>query len=211
MKNSKNKITPFYAFAKCIALPIFKLLYFLKSKNSVILSGRYIICANHSSLKDPLFLALTLKKRQIFFMAKAELFQNKLLAKVITALGAFPVNRGKNDINSIHTAESLLNDEKIVGIFIEGTRSKTGKLLKPKAGAAMIAYKTNTPILPVGISQKNGKIPSLFHQVAINFGNPMTPQELGLINGTSLEYRNASRKVMDEIRRLVMENTNKEA
>ena len=212
MDNSTQKPSKFYSVLRILAIPIFKALYFFNcnGKSNVPEYGKCIICANHTSLKDPLFLALSIK-RQIFFMGKSELFKNKLFSKIILKLGAFPVSRGKHDVKSILNTEALLQSQKAVGIFIEGTRSKNGKLLKPKSGAAMIAYKTNTPIIPIGISQKNGKIPSIFHKVTINVGSPLTPQELGMLNGTSLEYRNASRKIMDEIKKLIEKNTGKEA
>lgn len=204
---SKQKISPLYATLKVLFTPVFKALYFtsFKNKNNLPSSGRYIICANHTALKDPLLIALCLK-RQVFFMAKAELFKNKLFSKLIYSLGAFPVNRGKQDMSSIAHAEQLLREGKVVGIFPEGTRSKTGELLRPKVGAAMIAYKTNTPIIPLAISSKNGKAPSLFNKVTVSVGAPMTPEDLGLLSGSNLEYRNASRKIMDEIGRLKAEN-----
>lgn len=212
MDNSSQKSSMFYSFLRILIMPIFKMLYFFdcKGKKNFPKTGNYIICANHTSLKDPIFLALSFK-RQIFFMAKSELFENKIFSNILLKLGAFPVKRGKHDVNSILNTEALLQSKKAVGIFIEGTRSKNGKLLKPKSGAAMISYKTNTPIIPVAISQKNGKIPSLFHKVTINVGSPLSPQELGILNGTSLEYRNASRKIMEEIKKLIEENTGKEA
>ncbi len=188
-----------YRFALAFVPPLYKLLfpYRILHRSPVPEGTRAIICSNHITMKDPLMLAFT-QNRQIYFMAKAELFHNKLLAALIRALGAFPVNRGKGDNTAINTAVELLNEDKLLGIFIEGTRSKDGNLLKPKPGTIMFAAQTNSPIIPVAIATKNGKV-RLFQKAIINCGDPIMPEELNIQEGTSLEYRNASRFVMNRI------------
>lgn len=190
-----------YNIGKFLVPPIFKFLFFyrINHKNSLPPEGGYIICCNHISLKDPVFLALG-QKRQIFFMAKEELFHNKFLSYIIRSLGAFPVHRGSGDTQAINNAEFLLKDQEVLGIFIEGTRSKTGELLRPKSGAAMLAFQTQTPVIPACISCKEGKMPKVFRKVTVSYGEPLTPGELGLKEGTAQEFRNASRKIMDIIR-----------
>ena len=195
------KRSPLYNIGKILVPPIFKLLfrYHVNHKNSLPGEGGYIICCNHISLKDPVFLALG-QKRQIFFMAKEELFHNKFVSAVIRSLGAFPVHRGSGGTQAINNAEVLLQNENVLGIFIEGTRSKTGELLRPKSGAAMLAFQTQKPVVPACISCKGGKMPKLFRKVTISYSDPISPEELGLKEGTALEFRNASRKIMDIIR-----------
>ena len=82
--------------------------------------GKVIICSNHISLKDPPMLALD-TKRQIFYMAKSELFENKFVGSLITALGAFSVDRGVGDSNALDRCGEILEQDGAVGIFIEGT------------------------------------------------------------------------------------------
>lgn len=163
--------------------------------------GKIIVCCNHVSLTDPLRLAFS-QNRQIYFMAKAELFKNKVLGMLLTSLGAFPVQRGRGDKTAINKAQELLNNGKALGIFIEGTRSKTGELLQPKAGAVMIAYNYNTPILPCCITAKDGGVPKMFHRVILSYGELIYPNELGIENGAPREFRNASRIVMSKITEL---------
>ncbi|MBQ5564290.1 MAG: 1-acyl-sn-glycerol-3-phosphate acyltransferase, partial [Clostridia bacterium] len=115
--------------------------------------------------------------------------------------GAFPVNRGAGDGKAINEAEQIVKDGKLLGIFIEGTRSKTGEFLRPKSGASIIAHQMNVPVIPVCITPKNKKI-RVFQQVKISIGKPITPKELGLDKGTPEEYRNSSRKIMAEIKKL---------
>ena len=193
---------PIYVVGRILVIPIFKLLFFYKvnGKKNLPKTGPFIVCSNHLSNYDPVFLALT-QKRQIYYMAKAELFKNKFLSWLIRTLGAFPVERGAGDGKAINQAEEVVNDGRLLGIFIEGTRSKTGEFLSPKSGAAIIAHQMNVPVIPVCITPKNKKV-KVFRKVTISWGKPMSVEELGLKNGGGEEYRNASRKIMDEIKKL---------
>lgn len=192
-----------YKFGRVVVPPIFKLLYSykIKNKNCLPKEGNYIICANHLSYKDPLLVALS-QNRQIYFMAKDELFRHKLLGKLLTSLGTFAVKRGVSAGSALNYAEELLQQKELVGIFIEGTRSKDGNLLSPKSGAALIAYKTNTPVLPVSISTKGGGKLKAFHRITVNCGEPLSIQDMGMITGARKEFRQASRVIMDKIEAL---------
>ena len=197
------KMSPLYAVGKVLLYPIFKLLFFFKvsGKENIPDNGGYILCSNHLSNWDPVLLGLA-QKRQIFYMAKAELFKNKFLGGIIRALGAFPVERGAGDGKAINMAETIIKEEKLLGIFIEGTRSKTGEFLRPKSGASIVAHQMQASVIPVCITPKNKKIRA-FQKVKIRFGKPITPEELGLIGEVGGEaYRNASRMIMAEIQKL---------
>ena len=139
-----------YSFGWYLLYPIFKLLFFFKvnGRENIPENGGFILCSNHLSNFDPVLLALS-QKRQIFYMAKAELFKNKFFGALIRKLGAFPVERGAGDGKAIEMAESIIKDEKMLGIFIEGTRSKTGEFLRPKSGAAIIAHQMKATVIPV--------------------------------------------------------------
>ncbi len=194
------KYTPLYALGKAVS-PLLRLFFRFQGDGAARLpeGGPVIVCSNHTSMKDPVYLGLFFR-RQVFYMAKAELFQNRLVSAVITALGAFPVHRGQGDSGAIHTAEDLLRDGEVLGIFLEGTRSKDGKLGKPKSGAVMLAHATGAPVLPVCITADTPDgVPKLFHKIRISCGEPVLPQELGLAEGTPSEFRRASRAVMDRI------------
>ena len=180
---------PIYVVGRILVIPIFKLLFFYKvnGKKNLPKKGPYIVCSNHLSNYDPVFLALT-QKRQIYYMAKAELFKNRFFSWLIRKLGAFPVERGAGDGKAINEAEQVVNDGRLLGIFIEGTRSKTGEFLRPKSGAAIIAQQMNVPVIPVCITPKNKKV-KVFQKVTISWGKPMSVEELGLKNGGGEEYR----------------------
>ena len=180
---------------KYIVAPFFKVIYRTKYINphNVPKEGAYIFAGNHISSVDPIIMAIGQKHRNIHFMAKAELFQNPFKRWFFLSIGAFPVDRGNSDKGAVRHFEEILADGNLMGIFIEGTRSKTGEFLKPKSGAALIAYDTKTPVIPVCQTDINGRR-------VCHFGEPMTLEELGFVNGGAREYREASRRIMDKIK-----------
>ena len=189
----------FYSFLVFILrFPLFLFYrYKLINKNNIPDEGRYIIASNHISGPDCIFVGLG-QKRYIRFMAKAELFENKFLNWFFTKMGAFPVNRGKGDTSAINNAKEMIDNGETLGIFIEGTRSKTGEFLKPKSGAVMLAHQMDCKIIPCAISCKGLK-PSFWRRKYVHFGDPVTVEELGITKASPREYRDASRKLMDII------------
>lgn len=188
-----------YSLANVVVTPVISLLYRVKyrNKNNIPKDGAYIIVSNHLSYLDPLLLGMGQSKRKMRFMAKSELFKNKLFAKLITSLGAFPVVRGEGaNQKAITTGEDILRDGGVMTIFFEGKRSKTGEFLRPRSGAMLIAYTTNTPIVPACITPEK-KFMKPFRKTRISFADPITPQELGIVTGEPKELRNASKKVME--------------
>ncbi len=144
-----------YKFLKVIVKAIFFSLFRVKiiGKENLKFEGKMIIYSNHVAAIDPFFIHCMLD-RMPRFMAKKEIFQNKLIAWVVTKLGAFPVDRDNADMNSIKTAFRVLNNGEILGIFPEGRRTTDGKMGKFLPGAAMIALRANAPMLPMYISRR---------------------------------------------------------
>ncbi len=197
------KQTPLYRFGKVVVPPIFRITnpLIVQGREEMPKNGRVIICCNHVTMRDPILVSMV-HKRQVYYMAKAELFDNKFVGGIIGSLGAFPVHRGQGDVDAMASAKQLLNKEQVVGIFIEGTRSRTGQLLKPKTGAVMLAYETHSPILPMCITAPGGKVPSSFQKLAISCGKLIQPEELGIEEGNVSSYRKAARHVMEQIAQL---------
>ena len=194
MKKKKNH---FYFFWRAVVTPFFYLIFRLrfKGRENVPAEGAYIIASNHREATDPVYIGIGLK-RQVYFMAKSELFENRFVSWFLRRLGAFPVDRGSSNAKgAILHFEDVVNDGHLMGIFIEGTRSKTDEFLKPKNGASLISYDTKTPIIPVCIT-KAGK------SRIIHFDKPLSLTELGFDKGGAREFRNASRTVMDHIKAL---------
>ena len=113
-------------------------------------SERLIICGNHKSNLDPVAIS-AIFQRQIFWMAKKELFENKFFGGFLTKLGAFPIDREGNDLAAIKKSLKILKNEDVLGIFPEGTRVKEADYTRIKSGIALIAQKTNSRVLPVCI------------------------------------------------------------
>jgi len=162
------------------------------------LKSGHIICCNHLSILDPVFLMISCPC-EIFFMAKQELFKNKFLGYILSLLGVFPVNRGKGDTSAINHAMNLVKSNKNLGIFIEGTRSKTGEFLKPKSGASLVAIQTGTNILPVCItgSSNNNKI-KIFKKTFINYGK--------IININNYQKNIEDRQNIRDLNNIIMQN-----
>lgn len=192
----------FFAFARCICHFIFSVIYPCDIQNSKSLpeDKGIVVCSNHLHNMDPVLINYS-QNRMVHFMAKKELFKNKLFAKIITALGAFPVNRGNDGGKAIGVAQELLRDNECVGIFIEGRRSKTGQLGRPHIGAFLIAYETGSSILPCCITPKAGLVKP-FKKTKITYGEPITCEELGIVEGTNQEYRAAAAKIMEIISKM---------
>jgi 1-acyl-sn-glycerol-3-phosphate acyltransferase len=128
-------------------------------------------------------------------MAKAELFRIPVLRKIIVALGAFPVRRETLDREAIRLALEHLSGGRVVGIFPEGTRSKSGELLKPQYGAALMALKGGVPILPVALVGTRG----VWGKVRVRIGKPLYFPEYAGKRPTKEALEDISNRVMGEI------------
>jgi 1-acyl-sn-glycerol-3-phosphate acyltransferase len=113
--------------------------------------GPSIIASNHRSFFDPLIIA-TMTRRPMYYVAKSELFeQHPRLGWLLSALGAFPVDRGHGDQDMIATAKELLARGELVLIFPEGTRTRPGPLGRPRRGVGRLALESAAPVIPVAI------------------------------------------------------------
>ena len=194
-----------YKFAKAVMYPIVKLFYRLEVKgidNLDKMENGYILCSNHLSNWDPIFLIL-LSKAPIRFMAKEELFKNKIFRWFFHSIGAFEVRRGKGDSSAIKLSNNIIKNKENLGIFIEGTRSKNGDFLRPKSGVSVIAASTNANILPVCITglSKNNKI-KIFHRVKITFGKPIFSSESNIDLKSRIEIKKFTEMIMSKIKEL---------
>ena len=208
MAKKKNGAPWWYFLAKHVLLFFFKFLhpYRIVGRENMPLSGRTLLCSNHVTLGDPIYLGCAIPGRQLHYMAKAELFKNKLFGGFLKGVGAFPIARGTGGAEGIQTAIRLLKEEKVVCMFPEGTRSKTGEPLNPKTGVAMLAYKTQCTIVPVAIIGEGGKPPEIFKRMVINIGKPIPFEALGLTEESNMLYRRVSREVFEQVKALRAES-----
>jgi len=160
--------------------PLLKILFSWKIEGgeNVPLTGPLILVANHVHVLDPIFLAFSLP-RWITFMAKEELFRSPFLKFWLRWAGSLSIHReGKvrEKQRILEGAKKALDEGLILGMFPEGGRSHDGKLRKGKAGSAVIASKTDVPLLPVGVvgTDKVHGISWLWkrHHIVVNIGKP---------------------------------------
>jgi len=133
-------------------------------------------------------------------MGKEELFHNKILGGFFKAMGAFSVRRGSGGTEAIDTAVNIIKQNKIMGIFPEGTRSKDGIPKKAKSGVAVIVSKTGSKVVPVSI-YREGKL-HLFCKVTIRYGEVISSEELAMQSDSRTELKRVAELIMGRIVRL---------
>ena len=128
--------------------------YKIHGKENIPEGGAVFVC-NHFRAVDCGFVADAYSK-DIYFLAKKELFKNKFLAKIIKSYGGIPVDRDNPDMKSMLAAIKVLKEGHKLTIFPEGTRNKSGTTeLQPIKGGSMIfAVKAKCPIVPLMLSGK---------------------------------------------------------
>ena len=169
--------------SRVIIFPIYRLIFRgnLLGRQNIPKEGSFILVSNHGSLLDPPLLGHAIG-RNISFMAKSELFSVPILGFIIKSCGAYPVKRGIVDKTTIKTACQKLSNDNSIGIFIDGTRQKNGRVNKPKQGAALLSFKNQKLLLPVAIinSHRLARLKffiPFFTKIVIKVGKPIPPPE----------------------------------
>jgi len=174
--------TPLYNFIAAVSWPLLHGLFRLDARGveNLPADGGFVLAANHTSNFDPWPLGMPLwPKRQLLFMAKAELF-NPILAPILRAGGAFKVRRGEGDVEAMRTAAELAREGEIVVMFPEGTRRKKGLRKKfearPHTGAARIALSADVPLVPAAIGGTDRL--SRLGPLSVAYGEPIDVSDL---------------------------------
>lgn len=190
----------FFYLAKCVLYPWVKFYFGAKlyGREKVLPKGTaFIVCANHYSGLDPVALGVMFPGR-IHPMAKAELFEKWYLKLLLgTLLGAFPVKRGEADLKSIKTSLKMLKQNKVIGIFPEGTRNKTDEILA-EPGVAMLAIKAQVPVIPVSVSGEY----KAFGKLKLKVGDPIYLDSYYSEKLKSDDYTRISLEIMEKVRNL---------
>ena len=163
-------------------------------------NGGFLVCANHVSAADAVIICYAFRKHQVRLMAKKELFKIPLLSGLIKMLGAFPVDRGGNDVGAIKHAVEMLKEGKCVGLFPQGTRRPgvDPRTTPVKNGAALITAKAGADFLPVYIHRKNNKH-KLFRRTYVIIGERISLDELSYSPDASGEYKRVTEAVFDKV------------
>lgn len=145
--------------------------------------GPLLVVSNHASDFDPPIVSNCVR-RPVAFMAKQELFQIPVFATLIRWYGAYPVKRGAADRSAIRAAIASLEAGWATGVFLQGTRTKDGRITSPKLGAALIASKVQAPLLPVSLwgtesVMVKGKTLPQVTPITVRIGEPIAPPASG--------------------------------
>ena len=127
----------------------------VSGRERVPATGSLMVVSNHLNNADPPIIGAGLARRRIRYMAKIELF--KMPFGIVPKLwGAFPVRRFDADLGAMLNAERILKRGEVLGMFPEGTRSRTGYLGTPLPGTALIALRAGATVLPCAITGTEG-------------------------------------------------------
>ncbi|MBV1818470.1 1-acyl-sn-glycerol-3-phosphate acyltransferase [Anaerosalibacter bizertensis] len=186
----------FYRLCYFIGNVVFRIIFRFKvtGKHNIPKEGKVILCSNHISDLDPLILGLAIP-RNIRFMAKKELFENKFLGGLVNALGAFPVDREAADLSAIRNSLNVLKNDEVLGIFPEGTRVTEENIENAKPGIALISIKAKAPVIPIYIESKY----KVFSKIKINIGEPIYFNEYYGKKLKTEDYKILSQEIMKSI------------
>jgi 1-acyl-sn-glycerol-3-phosphate acyltransferase len=165
-----------YSFAKVLAWILFHTVYPVKvhGREHLNLQGPCIVIANHLSGLDPVCVAHAAKGDEITFLAKKELMKSSFSDWLLRGLHAIPVDRHNSDMSAMRACMQVLKDGRVLGIFPEGTRYKKGNMEELEGGVAIMALRSQVPVIPAYI---HGKLRP-FHQVHVYAKPPMDLRDL---------------------------------
>src|SRR3954451_11208934 len=170
--------TPVYWIARAVLQPFLQIFFRLSrnGRHHIPSEGGVLLASNHRSFLDPFVIGCCLR-RPIFFVAKQELFENRLIGWFLNCMGAFPIRRGESDEESMKTALALLERGDAVVIFPEGTRIRRGALKQPKRGVGRLALGSGAPVVPIAVhGSEHARRGWIFRpvKVKLRIGRPLT-------------------------------------
>jgi 1-acyl-sn-glycerol-3-phosphate acyltransferase len=190
----------YWTFGKGVLGSITRALVPLKSygRERVPREGGCVLAMNHFSYADPPAFGVA-SPRRIVFVAKSELFSTPGLAQIIGIHGTLALRRGESDREAFRRMREAVRDGELLGLFVEGTRQRSGVPGKAKPGAAMLAIQEGVPVLPAAIHGSQFWTKTNRHPVSIAYGEPL---RFAGYPRNSKGYAAASAEIEAEIRRL---------
>ena len=196
----------YYSAARFLASGFLGLLtgWEVRGRDRVPRSGGLIVASNHISFWDPPLVGAAVK-REVYFLAKEELFRTPLLGPLIRSVNSIPIRRGVADLSGLSRAMERLKSGEALLMFPEGSRMRDGELHPARPGVGMMAVHADVPIVPCFISGSNRQSGWLTRRarVRISFGPARTWRDLvgtedDLTPGRAL-YTRVGEAVMREI------------
>ncbi len=194
-----NKMRFWYGVIFHLAYPFYFLAHPFRMKGlENIPEGSVVIAGNHTDLADPVVTCLGLgMSRQVRPMAKKELRKLPIVGWMLEQAGAIFVDRGSADLKAVKTALKHLKEGGRLLVFPEGTRVKEGMEVEAKDGAALMAARTGSPLVPVYIPANK----PWFRTTTVVFGEAFHPQFEGR-KPTSEELDATTKELMSRIQKL---------
>jgi len=195
--------------------PFVRLIYrpWVEGIDHVPADGPAILASNHLSFSDSIFLPLMVSRR-ITFLAKDDYFtgsglKGRLIAWWFRAVGQVPVDRsgGRASEAAIGTGVRILAEDKLLGIYPEGTRSHDGRLYRGKTGVARMALEAHAVVIPVAMIdtekvQPPGKLIPRIGRIGIRFGEPLDFSRYEGLEGDRFVLRSITDEIMYELMEL---------
>jgi 1-acyl-sn-glycerol-3-phosphate acyltransferase len=167
-------------------------------KENIPKTGGVLLCSNHISELDPPVVGMTVP-RPVHFIAKEELFEFPVLKTILPHVNAIPIKRGMSDRNALRKGLAVLKDGNVLGLFPEGTRSKTGELGEGLAGAGFFALRTDAAVVPCAVIGSYKP----FRATKVIYGKPIDMEELRSKKASADEV---TKVIMAEIKELIVKN-----
>ena len=183
-----------------LVLTVLRIKLVVKGKEKLP-EGRFLLVSNHLSMFDPIVVLAALRGKKISFISKPENFKIPIVATFIRRCRFMAIDRDnpRNAMRTINAAAAMLKaDECSIGIYPEGTRSRTGEMLPFKAGAFKIAMKANVPIVVMKTSGTNlvwSHTPFRRTDVELNIIDVLSPENF---------KEKSTNDIADEIRNMLM-------
>jgi 1-acyl-sn-glycerol-3-phosphate acyltransferase len=196
---------PYWRFVRATVGVLMRAAFGIEARgiSNIPTSGGCLIAANHISLWDPPLLGAS-ASREVWFLAKHDLFAIPIFGSIIRLHNAIPIKRGLSDKEGLSRAIRLVESGRALAIFPEGGRSIPGVFRPPKAGVGTISLEAGgAPIVPAYIQGTRPIRGAILRRVqpSITFGEPIWPHEVAELatNDQRTRARVLARIVMDHI------------
>jgi 1-acyl-sn-glycerol-3-phosphate acyltransferase len=193
---------PLYKFSWLLLQVLLKTLFGFRVYHAdrVPLKGAVIVASNHISLADPPVVGAAIA-RELYYLGKKELFENRFLCAVVTAYNTIPVSRGRPDRAALRRIAQLLQEDQAVLLFPEGTRGPGDRLLPGKIGLGKLALDAGVDIVPARVSSSNclRKTLSRRRRLTVRFGLPVEARWIREQGQGKTAYRRVVDEVMQRI------------
>ncbi|MEX2534874.1 MAG: lysophospholipid acyltransferase family protein [Trueperaceae bacterium] len=180
----------FFWFGRTVFLIFAKLFYGLEIEGRELVprNGGLVVASNHFSILDPPVMGVAVP-REINYMAKKELFENRYMRALALGLRSFPVDRSRGDLSAIKYSLRRLEEGVAIGIFAQGSRNAGD--LEALDGASFLAIKGGVPLQPAAIWREGRR----YH---VRFGPPIIPQ-----GGKRDDVKAMTRELMERVNHLL--------